>query len=260
MCFRGCPQLRHEDCVRLLVVDPNFVEQAAGRLEVSVASGQGFNEEVSLAGDRSEGAYVGEGHDLILWTMGCATVPPTARPRCVLSPVRREALVDRVGGERPSPPSRRSGAVKLRAACPGRCRARVGAALTKPSRVGTARRRGCGERGGQAYVRNRRSTPLNDAPARTWRIWAARRRAPASFMTGAGNFPGGRRTDGKAVVTCCGVTPAMSQGPSRVPLPPSDQQVNTGTTLGLPGGHVASVAAQAGSTVGRSARGGAEPS
>ena len=53
-------------------------------------------------------------------------------------------------------------------------------------------------------MRNRRSTPLNDAPARTWRIWAARRRAPASFMTVAGNFPEGRRTDGKAVVTCCG--------------------------------------------------------
>lgn len=32
----------------------------------------------------------------------------------------------------------------------------VGAALTKPWRAGTARRRGCGERGGKAYARNRR--------------------------------------------------------------------------------------------------------
>ena len=33
---------------------------------------------------------------------------------------------------------------------------RVGAALTKPWRAGTARRCGCGERGGKAYARNRR--------------------------------------------------------------------------------------------------------
>ena len=37
----------------------------------------------------------------------------SADPSCVLPPVRREALVDRVGGERPSPPSCRSRAVKL---------------------------------------------------------------------------------------------------------------------------------------------------
>jgi hypothetical protein len=60
------------------------------------------------------------------------------------------------GGERPSPPSRRSGAVKLGAACLGRCRDGWQAAPTKPWRVGTARRRGCGERGGKAYARNRR--------------------------------------------------------------------------------------------------------
>ena len=29
-------------------------------------------------------------------------------------------------------------------------------------------------------------------------------------MTQAGNSPEGRRTDGEAVVTCCGVTPAMN--------------------------------------------------
>jgi hypothetical protein len=46
--------------------------------------------------------------------------------------------------------------VKLGAACLGRCRDGWQAAPTKPWRVGTARRRGCGERGGKAYARNRR--------------------------------------------------------------------------------------------------------
>ena len=52
---------------------------------------------------------------------------------------------------------------------------------------------------------------------------------------GAGNSPECRRADGEAGVTCCGVATAMSQGSSRVPPPSSDQQVNTGTTPGLPG-------------------------
>ena len=78
-------------------------------------------------------------------------------------------------------------------------------------------------------------------------------------MTQAGNSPEGRRTDGEAVVTCCGVTPAMSPGPSRVPAALSDQQVSTGTTLGLPGDHAASVELRAGRTVSRPIWGGAEP-
>jgi len=52
---------------------------------------------------------------------------------------------------------------------------------------------------------------------------------------GAGNSPDCRRADGEAVVTCCGVAMARSQGLSRVPPPSSDQQVNTGTTLVCPG-------------------------
>jgi hypothetical protein len=36
-------------------------------------------------------------------------------------------------------------------------------------------------------------------------------------------------------VTCCWVATAMSQGPSRMPPPPSDRQVNTGTVPGPPG-------------------------
>ena len=93
------------------------------------------------------------------------------------------------GGERPSPPSRRSGAVKLGAAGFGRCRDGWQANPTKPWRVGAARRRGCGERGGKAYARNRRSTPLKDAPARTWRIWAGCDAHPISLITEAGELP-----------------------------------------------------------------------
>jgi hypothetical protein len=62
-----------------------------------------------------------------------------------------------------------------------------------------------------------------------------RRRAPVSLITEAGNSPECRRADGEAGVTCCGVATAMLQGPSRMPPPSSDQQVNTGTTPGLPG-------------------------
>ena len=63
---------------------------------------------------------------------------------------------------------------------------RVGAALTRPWRVGTARRRGCGERGGKAYARNRPSASLNDAPARTWRIWAGGDAHPSASSRGRG--------------------------------------------------------------------------
>ena len=42
-------------------------------------------------------------------------------------------------------------------------------------------------------------------------------------------------------MTCCGVATAMSQGSSRVPPSPSDQQVNTGTVPGLPLARVSSV-------------------
>jgi putative transposase len=50
--------------------------------------------------------------------------------------VRHEALLDRAGCETP-PPGRRSGPVKLRAACPWSCGERVEAALTTTRRAGT---------------------------------------------------------------------------------------------------------------------------
>jgi hypothetical protein len=52
---------------------------------------------------------------------------------------------------------------------------------------------------------------------------------------GGGELPGMSAGRWGGVVTCCGVATAMSQGPSRVPPSSSDQQVNTGTTPGLPG-------------------------
>lgn len=51
---------------------------------------------------------------------------------------------------------------------------RVGAALTTPGRVGTARRRGSGQRDEKVYARNQCLTPLNGPPAQIWRIWAGR--------------------------------------------------------------------------------------
>jgi hypothetical protein len=55
--------------------------------------------------------------------------------------------------------------VKLRAACPGRCRVWVGAALTKPGRVSTARWCGSGERDGKEYGQEPASTSLKGLPA-----------------------------------------------------------------------------------------------
>ena len=51
---------------------------------------------------------------------------------------------------------------------------RVGAALTTPGRVGTARRCGSGQRDEKVYARNQCLTPLNGPPAQIWRIWVGR--------------------------------------------------------------------------------------
>src|SRR6202008_807528 len=51
---------------------------------------------------------------------------------------------------------------------------RVGAALTTPGRVGTARRCGSGQQDEKVYARNQCLTPLNGPPAQIWRIWAGR--------------------------------------------------------------------------------------
>ena len=63
----------------------------------------------------------------------------------------------------------------------------------------------------------------------------ATRTCPSCMTRGWGTPRRVGGTQGEAVVTCCGVATAMSQGSSRVPPSPSDRQVNTGTTFGLPG-------------------------
>ena len=80
---------------------------------------------------------------------------------------------------------------------------RVGAALTTPGRVGTARRRGSGQRDEKVYTRNQCLTPLNGPPAQIWRIWAGRGAYPTPLRCAvAGNFwsrcdnrPGGHGED-----------------------------------------------------------------
>jgi hypothetical protein len=59
------------------------------------------------------------------------------------------------------PPSCRGRAVKLRAARSGRCRGGWQAALTKPGRIGTARRCGFGKRDEKPYERNQCLKPRN---------------------------------------------------------------------------------------------------
>ena len=78
---------------------------------------------------------------------------------------------------------------------------RVGAALTTPGRVGTARRCGSGQRDEKVYARNQYLTPLNGPPAQIWRIWAGRGAYP-NPLCGTGNSrsrcvnrPGGHGED-----------------------------------------------------------------
>src|SRR4029077_8105031 len=78
------------------------------------------------------------------------------------------------GGERPSSPGRRSGWVEAEGSLIREMLGRVGAALTTPGRVGTARRCGSGQRDETVYARNQCLTPLNGPPAQIWRIWAGR--------------------------------------------------------------------------------------
>lgn len=63
------------------------------------------------------------------------------------------------------------------------------AALTKPWRVGTARRRGYSERDGKAYARNRRFYASQRRTGSNLANLGRRRRAPGSLITGAGNSP-----------------------------------------------------------------------
>ena len=88
---------------------------------------------------------------------------------------------------------------------------RVGAALTTPGRVGTARRCGSGQRDEKVYARNQCLTPLNGPPAQIWRIWAGRGAHP--LPAGGGELFGRHVITGQeATVNVCGVTVAIPQG------------------------------------------------
>jgi hypothetical protein len=87
----------------------------------------------------------------------------------------------------------------------------VGAALTTPGRVGTARRRGSGQRDGKVHARNQCLTPLNGPPAQIWRIWAGR--GAYLLPAGGGELLGRHVITGReATVNVCGVAVAMPQG------------------------------------------------
>jgi hypothetical protein len=104
------------------------------------------------------------------------------------------------GGERPSSPGR-SDWVEAEGSLIREMPGRVGAALTTPGRVGTARRCGSGQRDEKAYARNQCLTPLNGPPAQIWRIWLAamrtRRRVavPGNFWPRCDNRSGGHGED-----------------------------------------------------------------
>ena len=68
----------------------------------------------------------------------------------------------------------------------------MGAALTTPGRVGTARRCGFGQRDEKVYARNQCLTPINGPPAQIWRIWA-----------GCGAYPTPLYGGGELLVAMC---------------------------------------------------------
>jgi hypothetical protein len=72
----------------------------------------------------------------------------------------------------------------------------VGAALTKPRRVGTARRRGCGEHGGKAYARNRRSYAPQGGTGSNLADLGRRRRALVPSLRGGQLSRGFQRLTG----------------------------------------------------------------
>ena len=87
----------------------------------------------------------------------------------------------------------------------------MGAALTTPGRVSTARWCGSGQRDGKAYARNQCLTPLNGPPAPIWRIWAGR--GAHLLSSDGGELLGRHVINGQeATVNVCGVTVAMPQG------------------------------------------------
>ena len=166
-------------------------------------------------------------------THGRTSTPTTADPEhTVVSPIRApRGAAFASGGERPAPPGRRSGPVKLTAARAGRRRWGWEAAVTKSGRVGTARRLGSGERDGEVYVRNQRLKPLSDTASSNL-VDVGRYAAHARF---AGRLPGRFvSAGGEATGKACGVPVARPQGAGLGTDPVDRRAVNVGTRPGLP--------------------------
>ena len=83
-------------------------------------------------------------------------------------------------------------------------------------------------------MRNQRlNAPQAIPPARTWRIWAGQRRAPARLV--GGELLGRVNVAGReATVKVCGVAVAMLQGHSWAPPPSNGSGVNVGTIPAVP--------------------------
>jgi hypothetical protein len=103
----------------------------------------------------------------------------------------------------------------------------VGAALTKPGRVSTARWCGSGERDGEEYGQEPVSTSLKGLPAQNLADMGRVRCAPADQVEG---LIGGELLGGlvdvcrEATVKCCGLAVAMPQGHNWAPPSSSEQQ------------------------------------
>jgi len=89
------------------------------------------------------------------------------------------------------------------------------AALTKPGRLGTARRVGLGERDQMAYERNQCESSVSVAPAQIW--WIRAGVQCASVRNGRSTPKPAWRAGGEATVKDCGVVVARLPGQSWMP-------------------------------------------
>ena len=155
------------------------------------------------------------------------------------------------------PSGRRSGPIGAEGSLIREVPGRVGAALTKPGRVGTARRRGSGERDREEYARNRclkvpqRYTDSNLVDVGRERRVRRREGAEGTFRRGETRVREGQHEE---LRRSAGEAAGAESGSSSV----ERITVNTGTVAGLPSRRVASALGGVGSTVDRSTRGGAE--
>jgi hypothetical protein len=112
-------------------------------------------------------------------------------------------------------------------------RAWVGAAPTTTGRAGTARRLGSGKRDGKAQ-RERTSgrTPLSEASAPTWRMWAETQCTPTRLgpATPWPVFRGWRGGHEECLRRTCGEAAGEKLGA----VPVDRSSMNVGTILGLP--------------------------